>query len=205
MYQKKIDSLTKMSLQFEGLANFNQGTLDNMVDGILITDMKGRITGSNRIFEENVGQSKDKLLGKSPVEMLGDPDEIVRFNKELKFLKSEVKPLKDIIHSAKRKDNSIFPVSINISILKNLEGEPDSIIAVYRDVTDQKRAERALRKAHDELEIRVQERTKDFLKTNEELKDEIIERKQAEERLRKSKEESEDLSRRLNELNSQLR
>jgi signal transduction histidine kinase len=43
-----------------------------------------------------------------------------------------------------------------------------------------KRAEEALRKAHDELEVRVQERTAELAKANEALRAEIAERKEAE-------------------------
>jgi signal transduction histidine kinase len=48
-----------------------------------------------------------------------------------------------------------------------------------------KRAEEALRKAHDELEMRVQERTAELGRANEILRDEIAERKEAESRLAK--------------------
>jgi len=53
--------------------------------------------------------------------------------------------------------------------------------------TERKRAEEALRKAHDELEIRVQERTAELTKVNEELRIEIAERKRAEEVVRRQK------------------
>jgi signal transduction histidine kinase len=51
---------------------------------------------------------------------------------------------------------------------------------------ERKQAEDALRKAHDKLELRVQERTAELAKANEELQAEIIERKRAEELLRES-------------------
>jgi response regulator RpfG family c-di-GMP phosphodiesterase len=51
---------------------------------------------------------------------------------------------------------------------------------------ERRRAEEALRKAHDELEIRVKERTAELAKVNEELRIEIAERKRAEEELRQS-------------------
>ncbi len=56
--------------------------------------------------------------------------------------------------------------------------------ASNRDVTEKKRGETALRKAHDELEKRVKERTAELVKINKELKAEISSRKKAEKALK---------------------
>lgn len=53
-------------------------------------------------------------------------------------------------------------------------------VAIYQDITQRKQVEGDLRRARDELELRVQERTKALAKANEELRAEIIERKRAE-------------------------
>jgi len=50
-----------------------------------------------------------------------------------------------------------------------------------------KSAEEALRKAHDDLEIRVKERTMELARTNEKLNDEIKQRKQGEKELQNAK------------------
>jgi len=56
------------------------------------------------------------------------------------------------------------------------------------DLSERKRTEEALRKAHNELELRVEERTAEFAKVNDKLRREIEERKRAEEALRESRE-----------------
>jgi len=62
------------------------------------------------------------------------------------------------------------------------------IFAVARDVTKRKKMEEDLRRAHDDLEKRVQERTVALRRANEALKAEIDKRKQVEEELRESEE-----------------
>ncbi len=73
-------------------------------------------------------------------------------------------------------------------ILCDKTGEIEYVDGVFFDITEQKRAEEALRKAHDELERRVQERTVELIKANQQLKLEIEERKRVEDALRESEE-----------------
>jgi light-regulated signal transduction histidine kinase (bacteriophytochrome) len=54
-----------------------------------------------------------------------------------------------------------------------------------RSERERTQAAEALRKAHDELEIRIQERTAELVETNEELQMEITERKRAQEKLKR--------------------
>ncbi len=56
------------------------------------------------------------------------------------------------------------------------------------EISERRSAEEALKKAHDELELRVKERTVALRKANEELNVEITDRKLAEEALKKSEE-----------------
>ncbi len=57
----------------------------------------------------------------------------------------------------------------------------EGIVITFVDVADLKKAEEALRKAHDELEMRVRERTRELTKTNDRLQAAIAECKRAEE------------------------
>src|SRR5262249_39876679 len=58
-----------------------------------------------------------------------------------------------------RKDGRIFWGRVNAVILRDAQDQPESTIATIQDITARRQAEEDLRKARDELELRVQERT----------------------------------------------
>lgn len=64
--------------------------------------------------------------------------------------------------------------------------DSDLVFIFGADLTARKRAEELLQRAHDELEKRVEERTAELLKANEQLQTEIEERKRVEIRLREA-------------------
>ena len=66
----------------------------------------------------------------------------------------------------------------------NESGEVSQIIEYCLDITDRKEMEENLRRAHDELELRVQHRTAELASANTALMNEITERKRIEEALR---------------------
>jgi PAS domain S-box-containing protein len=68
------------------------------------------------------------------------------------------------------------------------DGSPVRIVGTSLDISDRKRADEALQKAHNELERRVEERTAELANANQQLKKEILERKNIEEALRDSEE-----------------
>jgi len=73
------------------------------------------------------------------------------------------------------------------------DGRIVGVSCVVEDITKRKRVEEALRRAHDELEPLVAERTRDLTEINKQLEAEITERKHAEIALEKTKREYEQL------------
>ena len=79
------------------------------------------------------------------------------------------------------------------------------LIRAMRYAIERKKSEDALQKAHDDLELRVQERTAELISANEQLLQEIEERRKAEESLREALEEVRQLKDQLREENLYLR
>jgi diguanylate cyclase (GGDEF)-like protein len=82
-----------------------------------------------------------------------------------------------------RSDGSVVYADSITFPIHDEAGQFMGLVACFRDATQRKQAEEALRKAHDELEIRVEARTAELAEANKELQAEITERKRVEEEL----------------------
>ena len=85
-----------------------------------------------------------------------------------------------------------------------VNGSVESVFTVVRDITKLKQAEETLKRANEELEIRVTERTAEFAKINECLQAEIAERKRVEEALLRRGRQLEILSSTSRQINAVL-
>jgi diguanylate cyclase (GGDEF)-like protein/PAS domain S-box-containing protein len=92
--------------------------------------------------------------------------------------------VKDLELALKKKDGSPIWCSVTASAHYDKRGTIKWLDSAIEDITERKKAEQELIKAHRELEIRVRERTSDLAQTNELLLAEIAQRKEAEKKLR---------------------
>ena len=83
----------------------------------------------------------------------------------------------------RRSDSFVSTFDFSLKPVFDQRGQVFLIIPEGRDITDRKLAEEELRRARDELELRVQERTQDLAKTIEQLNAEIDERHRLQEQL----------------------
>ncbi|MBI2368500.1 MAG: PAS domain S-box protein [Deltaproteobacteria bacterium] len=83
----------------------------------------------------------------------------------------------------RRSDGSIATFDFSLKPVFDETGQVVLIIPEGRDITARKQAQEELRRARDELEVRVQERTQELARTNEELRAEIVERQRLQEQL----------------------
>ena len=82
-----------------------------------------------------------------------------------------------------RKDGTRFYARLESVAIQEKAENSRQIRTAVTDITDRRRFQKELQKAHDELERRVEERTADLVSLNEQLQQEIEERKHAEKAL----------------------
>jgi PAS domain S-box-containing protein len=130
--------------------------MENILDGITITDMNGKITDMNRAAMKQLGYTKEEAIGKMLGRLVIAEQDMPRFIESSKKLASgETVEAQEYL--SKRKDGSTFPASITLSFLMDHKGSPTSIIVVHRDITNHKRVEEKLQQYATELEQNNQE------------------------------------------------
>ena len=103
------------------------------------------------------------------------------------------------------KDGRKLDVQISSCLYMDDSGNHVGNIVTLRDISDRKRAERALRNYQDQLEALVQERTQELNAANEQLGREVEDRKRAEKALRRREVDLQAQSQHLEEVNTALR
>lgn len=111
----------------------------------------GRISFWNPAAEKLFGYSSDAILGRPvsvlvPSHLSGDVERNVA-----RILRGE--QIQDYETEWLRKDGSSVPVSLTLSPLKDAQGNIVSPFAIIRDITERKRAEEALRRSVEYLEL----------------------------------------------------
>lgn len=154
--------------------------LSNLSDTVFITDDSGTFTFVCPNIEFIFGYSSQETENFDNVtQLLGDDlfdiDQL-KTSREIRNLKRTVKDKAGRYHT----------VLINV---KRVEIQGGAILFSCRDITDCKITKKTLHHASEELEKRVDERTAQISESNALLRAELIERKRAEERLRRSEAE----------------
>ena len=168
-------------------------------DSIFLTDETGRFIDVNQAACESLGYSKEELLQLSNREI--DSDER-GYDAFVKVRNGQVERITFEVNQCK-KDGTLLPVEITGSFFDCQRKRMS--VAIARDVTVRKQAEKMLQEAHEELERRVEERTAELAKANEELRQEISERRWAEWALKERERELNIKTKNLEETNTALR
>ncbi|MGD0595952.1 MAG: PAS domain S-box protein [Sedimentisphaerales bacterium] len=172
------EALRESEEKFRGLA-------ERSSDMVFMTDTRGFITYLSPACKRIFGYKPEEMVGKHFTNFLIEseiPKATKKFTEKLQGKKLDVLYLE-----AKKKNGSSVFIELNYSLVIQ-DGKTSGTQGIIKDVTERRKAEEQLRKAQEELEIRVKQRTADLAGVVEDLQNEIAERKRAEESLRNAEE-----------------
>ena len=152
-------------------------------DAIVTADASGTVVFWNPAAERIFGYASGEILGQ-PVIRLGP--ERLRAAHQQAFAQALTQGTLAFQQRPRemvgcRRDGSEVAVEFSLALWRS--GTKPFATAIIRDITKRKQAEQALRRAHDELDLRVQERTAELQQTNQQLRREIEVRRQTEQEL----------------------
>ena len=127
---------------------FLENIMDSSVDGIVTTDLKGKITYLNRAMEELIKYQRKEILGKhiSSVYMRGIQEArnimgLLKANERAENYEMEVKT----------KDEEILVILNSLFLLRDEDNQVIGTAGIFKDITEQKRLEAKLKAAQARL------------------------------------------------------
>ena len=128
-----------------------QALFESASEGIVLIDVRGRITLVNAAAERMFRFDHDELLGQALEVLLPDRvHDVHRDHRARYFAAPRVRPMGTGLDLAgRRKDGTEFPVEISLSYVQTSEGM--SAMALVTDITERKRVEAELQRQRETL------------------------------------------------------
>ncbi|OCR00745.1 hypothetical protein BCD67_11790 [Oscillatoriales cyanobacterium USR001] len=198
--QYTIEKLRENEVEYREL-------VENANSIIMKVDTLGNITFFNNFAQKFFGYSEEEIIGKNAIGTI-IPQKDTSGN-DLELMARDMLQNPEI-YIGNEYENSchngeLIWVSWRNKALVDDRGKFTGLLCIGNDISDRKRAEIALQRANEELEIRVEERTADLRQALEQLQTEIVERQEAEEELRESEAREREKSQQLEKTLVQLR
>lgn len=199
--EQLICELGELRRQLAGLKGIDEQNnrlrmaLDHISASIYMKDLQSRYVYLNRHSLELFKRSAEELLGNDDHHFF-PPDTVAKIiamdKRVLEHGEDMAEEIESIFPDGSRRIHWNFKTPIYDAIDK---GRILGLLGISTDITDRKLAEEELRRAYEELEVRVAERTTELAQANADLKAEILERmhtvkelEQSNERLRVAQE-----------------
>ncbi|MFO8154966.1 MAG: diguanylate cyclase domain-containing protein [Pseudomonadota bacterium] len=143
--------------------------LENIADGLITVDALGSILSTNRTTEQIFGYAEGELQGESLRRLVPHLFEVAGDGDLRVWLEQWYRQVEGVGHEStgRRRDGVRFPLELDVSCIE-LDSEPVYVV-LARDISEKKAAEERLQRFNQELEARVEERTRELAEANEQL------------------------------------
>jgi two-component system, NarL family, sensor histidine kinase UhpB len=161
-----------------------RGAIETSIpSGIAVVDLDGRQSYVNPAFCRMVGWTQAELLGRKPPFDYWPAEERDRIVAALAKVVAGEAPRGGLELRLCRKDGLRFDTLLLMTALRDSFENITGWLSSITDITQRKQAEDALRRSHEELEVRVRQRTADLSAANTQLQAALAERRRLEHEL----------------------
>lgn len=162
---------------------FRQAIENSIPSGIAVVNLEGRQTYVNPAFCEMVGWTESELIGAKPPFAYWPEEERDAITGALEQVIAGTPPPDGFELRYCRRNGERFDVLTLVTPLRDNFDNVSGWLSSITDITRRKEAEAELRRSHEQLELRVRERTADLSRANSELQAAMAERRRLEHEL----------------------
>jgi two-component system, NtrC family, sensor kinase len=170
-YQKHLEEIVKKrTAELTETKNFLQSVLDSSWDyAIIAANLKGYISLFNQGAARMFGYDQEEVRGEHTRTLFthGEDQEDGPFSVNITKLKpGEIQHSEGIVKSS---DGVLIVVSMSVASLADKSGRAIGALCIAKDITEQKKLEREVKKHTENLERLVEERTEELSSRNAQL------------------------------------
>ena len=188
--QKNINERLQVEQDLQQKQNFLNAVLENIEDGVVVCDEKGVLSLFNRASRDFHGLSEESLSSEKWAEHYGlysaDGKTIMEREDIPLFRAFQGDHIQDVEMVIIQKQGKKYVLLASGQPFYDPQGKKLGAVISMHDVTEKKHADELLKKAHQELETKVKERTAELKKSYEQLAKEVAEREEMAGQLRQS-------------------
>jgi adenylate cyclase len=155
------------NIELQSTKRYLTRLIESSSDAIIATDKQGKVVLFNEGAETLLGYRAEEVIGRPPTDLYGGEEQARELAREMRKRGGTVAGFESALTT---KDRNSIPVLISASVLFGEHGEEVGTVGFATDLRTRKRDEEELRKAHDELEKRVEERTTELKAARERLR-----------------------------------
>jgi len=141
---------------------------NTLEEAVLVVTPDRELLNINNAAIRMFGYSREEIAAASTELFHVDHEHYVEFGNRISRAFAEGK-VAEFEFESKRKNGEIFPTEHSVSLLKSPDGTTLGIVSVVADITERKKAEVELDKYRHQLEILVEERTRELRDAQGEL------------------------------------
>lgn len=126
--------------------------LDSAANGIVITNIRGKIEWANSAFTQMTGFSTEESLGSNPSDLVKSGKQDHAFYRQMwKTILSGQVWRGELVN--RRKDGTLYDEALAIAPVTGDDGSIHNFVAIKQDITERKAAELLIQKSEQQLEL----------------------------------------------------